>query len=165
MRQCFVQLMGLCLALLVAGSMSAVSAQNQQSPNQNPPNGIFVTVRRPAVNPAYVTRVINAAELAYRHTHKRFGSWQELYDSAALWDVQSAADEWRKVSFATGPEPIPGYRLSLLVSADGSAYSMSLQDTDSNGCGSSLFSDQNGLIYQGAPLDCPKIVDWHQHLR
>jgi hypothetical protein len=159
MRQCFVQLMGLCLALLVAGSLSAVSAQNQQSPNQSLSNLTFITVR-PAVNPAYVMRVINAAEPAYRHTHKRFGTWQELYDSSALWDVQSAADQWRKVSFATGPEPIPGYRLRLLVSADGSAYSISLQDTDSNGCGLSLFSDQNGLIYEGVPLDCPKMVDW-----
>jgi hypothetical protein len=165
MRQCFVQLMGLCLVLLVAGSMSTVSAQNQQSPNQSASSGIFVSLRRPAVNPAYVMRVINVAESTYRRNHSRFGSWRELCVSGVLWDVQRAEDEWRKVAFATGPEAIPGYRLNLLVSADGSAYSISLQDTDSNGCGLSLFSDQNGLIYQGAPLDCPKMVDWHQHLR
>jgi hypothetical protein len=58
---------------------------------------------------------------------------------------------------------LPGYHLSLLVSADGTAYSISLRATDSNGCGVSLFSDQSGLIYQGTPLDRPKIVDWPQY--
>ena len=141
MRQRLLQIMGLSVVFMVAGSMRSVSAQSQQSPNQNPSTGIFVSARRPAVNTPYVMRVINAAESAYRHIHSRFGSWRELYDSGVLWDVQRAEDEWRKVAFATGPETIPGYRLNLVVSADGSAYSTSLQDTDNKGCGSSLFSD------------------------
>jgi hypothetical protein len=156
MRKRLLQIMGLSVVFMVAGSMRAVSAQNQQSPTQGPSTGIFVSARRPAVNTAYVMRVMNAAESAYRHIHSRFGSWRELYDSGVLWDVQRAEDEWRKVAFATGPEIIPGYRLNLVVSGDGSAYSISLQDTDSKGCGSSLFSDQSGVVYQGAPLDCPQ---------
>jgi hypothetical protein len=165
MRQRLLQIMGLSVVFMVAGSMRSVSAQSQLSPNQNPSTGIFVSVRRPVVNTAYVMRVINAAESAYRYNHSRFGSWRELYNSSELWRVQKAEDECRKVAFASGPEAVPGYRLSLIVSADGSAYSVSLQDIDSNGCGSSLFSDQNGLIYQGAPLDCPETVEWPQYPR
>ena len=156
MRQRLLQIIGLSVVFVVAGSVRSVSAQSQQSPNQTPSPGIFLSARRPVVNTAYVMRVINAAESAYRHIHSRFGSWRELYDSGVLWDVQRAEDEWRKVAFATGPEAIPGYRLNLVVSADGSAYSSSLQDTDSKGCRSSLFSDQSGVVYRGAPLDCPQ---------
>jgi hypothetical protein len=156
MRQRLLQIIGLSVVFMVAGSMRLASAQNQQSPNQSPSSGIFVSARRPVVNTAYVMRVINAAESAYRHVHSRFGSWRELYDSGVLWDVQTAEDEWRKVAFATGPETIPGCRLNLVVSGDGSAYSISLQDTNSKGCGSSLFSDQRGVVYQGVPVDCPR---------
>jgi hypothetical protein len=156
MRQRLLQLIGFCVVFVASGSIRPVRAQNQQWPNQNPTSGIFISVRRPVVNTAYVMRVVNAAESAYRRNLKRFGSWQELYDSGALWDVQKAEDEWRKVAFAKGPEAVPGYRLSLVVSADGTAYSISLQDTDSNGCGFSLFSDQSGVLYQGAPLGCPE---------
>jgi hypothetical protein len=156
MRQRLLQIIGLSVVFMIAGSVRSASAQNQQSPNQSPSSGIFVSARRPVTNTAYVVRVINAAESAYRHAHSRFGSWRELYDSGVLWDVQRAEDGWRKVAFATGPETIPGYRLTLVVSGDGSAYSVSLQDTDSKGCGSSLFSDQSGVVYQGAPLDCPQ---------
>ena len=160
MRHRCVQTM--CLALLVAASLTTARAQNQL-PEPIPSNGTFLMVRRPLpVNTTYAIRVINAAESWYRHNHGRFGSWQELYGSGALRDVQSMVEEWRRVSFATGPEVIPGYRLGLIVSADGAAYSISLQDIDNNGCGSSMFSDQSGLIYQGAPLDCPKMMNWHQ---
>ena len=152
----FIQPIGLCLALLVAGSMIVASAQNQQSAKQNPS---FVTVRRPDVNTTYAMLVIRAAEYAFRHSHGRFGSWQELYDSGTLWDSQKTVEEWRKVAFANGPEAIPGYRLSLMVSADGAGYSISLRNMDSDGCGLSLFSDQSGPVYQGVPLDCPKAVD------
>ena len=160
MRQHFVQ--ALALALLVTGNMSAARAQNQMPE----PTPSFRMVRRPLpVNTTYAIRVINAAESAYRHSRRRFGTWQELYDSGALRDVQRTVEDWRRVSFATGPEAILGYRLNLLVSADGSAYSISLRDTGSKGCGLSLFSDQSGLIYQGTPLGCSKTVDWLQYPR
>ena len=159
MQRWFVQSICLSLAWAVAGSLSAVSAHGQQSAIQNPSSGAFTSVRRPIINPSYIVRVIKAAENKYHQSHRRFASWQELYDSGALWDVQSAVDEWRKVAFANGPEAIPGYRLSLIVSAEGAGYSISLRDIASNGCGLSMFSDQNGPVYEGAPLDCPKTVD------
>jgi len=163
MRHRFVQT--LCLALLVAVSMSATRAQNQL-PEPTPSDGTFLMVRRPLpVDATYAIRVINAAESAYRHNHARFGSWQELYGSGALWDVQSTVEEWRRVPFATGPEVIPGYRLNLIVSADGTAYSISLREIGGNGCALSLFGDQSGLIYRGTPLGCSKAADFPQYPR
>lgn len=153
----------MCLALLAVGSMGTARAQNQQ--HESPPsNGTFISVRRAPINTAHAIGVIIAAESSYRQSHKRFGSWQEVYDSGLLWDVQRTEEDWRKVSFAPGPAAIPGYRLSLLVSADGAAYSISLQDIGSNGCGSSLFSGQNGLIYQGTPIGCLKAVSTPQYI-
>ena len=157
MRRGFVQSM--CLAVLIAGSIGTASAQNQQLEKQNRSGGIFITVRRPMVNTAYVMHVIKAAENAYHLGHGGFGSWQELYDSRALWVAQSSEDEWRRIAFANGPEAIPGYRLNLVVSADGARYSISLRDIGSNGCGLSLYSDQNGPIYEGAPLECSKTFE------
>lgn len=163
MRRWFIR--AIPLALLVAASTSAARAQNPV-PGPSPSNGTVLMVRRPLpVDTTYAIRVINAAESSYLQRRKRFGSWQELYDSGALRDVQKAVEDWRRVSFATGPEAIPGYRMSLLVSADGSAYSISLRDTDSNGCGLSLFSDQSGLIYQGTPIGCSTTVDRIQYPR
>ncbi len=112
--------------------------------------------------------------------HGRYASWDELYNSGFLKAVQdelhSQATEAR-VSFggagvffvqrfapslqwamvkdlqvSAGPEVMPGYRLDLLVSADGKSYSVALHDTrDGNGL-LSIFSDQNGIIFLGSPL-------------
>jgi hypothetical protein len=103
MRPWFVQFAGLCLALVVVGSFNLAHAQNPQLPKYHPNSPIFVSVRRPVVNTAYVMHVINAAEHTYRHSHKRFGSWQELYESNALTEAQGTAEEGRRVAFATGP--------------------------------------------------------------
>jgi len=160
MRPWFVQFTGLCLALIVVGSFNLARAQNRRPVPQNQPSvPIFVSVRRPVVNTAYVMRVINAAEYAYRQNHKRFGSWQELYQTGELTEAQRTTDEWRRVAFATGPEAVPGYRLTLIVSTDGSAYSTSLREIRNTGCGSSFFSDQTGQIYEGTALDCPKTIE------
>jgi hypothetical protein len=156
MRPWFVHFAGLCLAVIVAGSFNLAHAQDSQLPKSQPNSPIFLSVRRPVVNTAYVMHVINAAEHTYRHSHNRFGSWQELYESGALTEAQGTAEEWRRVAFATGPEAVPGHRLTLIVSTDGSAYSTSLREIGNAGCGLSLFSDQTGQIYEGTALDCPK---------
>ena len=95
--------------MIVAGSFSLARAQDPKVVPLNQPSvPIFVSVRRPAVNTAYVMRVINAAEYAYRQNHNRFGSRQELYQTGALVEAQRTTDEWRRVAFATGPEAVPG---------------------------------------------------------
>jgi hypothetical protein len=104
-------------------------------------------------------RIINTAEYSYRRDHARFGAWEELYNSGVVSDVQKYSRQWGDISISAGPEVISNHRLGLLVSPDGTSYSLSLHDTQSENCGLSLFSDESGLIYQGSALDCPRIVD------
>jgi len=47
---------------------------------------------------------------------------------------------------------MPGYHLDLLVSADGKSYSIALHDKRAGEGLFSLFSDQNGIIFSGSPL-------------
>jgi hypothetical protein len=130
------------------GGLLAARGQNANTANSDQ------NVR--AVN---LMRIINAAEYSYRRDHSRFGAWEELYNSGAVEDAQKHSTQWGDVSISAGPEVISSHRLGLLVSPDGTSYSVSLHDTQSAPCGFSLFSDESGLIYQGAALDCPRITD------
>jgi hypothetical protein len=58
----------------------------------------------------------------------------------------------KDLQVSAGPEVMPGYRLDLLVSADGKSYSVALHDTRDGDGLFSVFSDQNGIIFLGSPL-------------
>lgn len=133
---------------LAAGMAIAVRGQNS--------NAVGSAEQVQAVN---LVRVINTAEYSYRKDHARFGAWEELYNSGAVSDAQKRSAQWGDISISAGPEIISSHRLGLLVSPDGTTYSVSLHDTQSSACGFSLFSDESGLIYQGSALDCPRIGD------
>jgi hypothetical protein len=150
MRYSFIRPTGLCFMVVLVILLVAARAQKPQALNQ-PEIDRERTVE--------VVRVINAAEYDYRTDHGRFGSWHEVY---AAGDVTNLLQTWPKIrdlSIAPGTEVIPGYRLTLLVADEGMAYSISLHDMRTHGCGLSVFSDQSGLIYQGTIIDCPQIVD------
>lgn len=141
---------GLCLMVVLVILLVVARAQKPQPPNQaeiDRERGIEVV------------RVINAAEYDYRTDHGRFGTWNEVYVAG---DVSNLLQTWPKIrslSIAPGVEVIPGYRLTLLVADEGMAYSVSLHDMKTHGCGLSVFSDQSGRIYEGTIIDCPQIVD------
>lgn len=125
-----------CLVLVVLSSASR--AQDQKSPNEQE--------RRKAIN---LVRAINTAEVRYysgttkeaNDGHGRFGSWAELCSSGLVKDLQVSA----------GPEVIPGYRLDLLASQDGKSFIIALHDTKDGDGLFSVFSDQSGIIFLGAP--------------
>jgi hypothetical protein len=56
----------------------------------------------------------------------------------------------KDLQVSAGPEVMQGYRLDLLVSADGKSYSVGLHDRRDGLF--SVFSDQNGIIFLGSPL-------------
>jgi hypothetical protein len=125
--------------LLVVVALSAASrAPDQKSPSQEE--------RRKAIN---LVRAINVAEVRYssgttkgaNDGHGRFGSWTELYSSGLLKDLQ----------VSPGPEVIPGDRLDLLASPDGQSFMIALHDTRDGDGLFSVFSDQSGIIFLGAP--------------
>ena len=107
-----------------------------------------------------VVRLINTAELWYKQGSKKDGSdargqyasWDELYRSGVLKTVQ---DQWpmvKDLQASASTDLMPGYHLDLLVSADGKSYSIALHDKRDGDGLFSLFSDQNGIIFSGSPL-------------
>jgi hypothetical protein len=131
------QIISAVVLLLVV--LSCVSrAQEQKSPSQEE--------RRKAIN---LVRAINTAEIRYysgtakgaNDGHDRFASWSELFDSGLVKDLQ----------VSPGPEVIPGYHLDVLASADGKSFMVALHDMKDGDGLFSVFSDQSGIIFLGAP--------------
>jgi hypothetical protein len=120
------------VGLLFVALSAVLRAQDQKSPSEEE--------RRKAIN---LVRAINTAEVRYSSNggHGRFVSWTELYDSGLLKDLQ----------VSPGPEIIPGYRLDLLASPDGKSFMLALHDTKDGDGLFSVFSDQSGIIFLGAP--------------
>jgi hypothetical protein len=126
------------VVLLIVALSAASRAQDQKSPSQEE--------RLKAVN---LVRAINTAEVRYNmgtakganDGHGRFASWTELYSSKLVKDLQ----------VSPGPEVIPGYHLDLLASPDGKSFMIALHDTKDGDGLFSVFSDQSGIIFLGAP--------------
>jgi hypothetical protein len=139
----------IAVVLLLAGISVTLRAQDQKSADQEE--------RAKAVN---VVRLINTAEVWYNmgtkkdasDAHGRFAAWDELYKSGIVKTVQDHGTMFASVQVAPGPEVIPGYRLDLLVSPDGKSFSVALHDTRDGDGLFSVFSDQNGIIFLGSPL-------------
>jgi hypothetical protein len=134
---------------LVVGISATLLAKDEKSPNEEQ--------RAKAVN---VVRLINTAELSYSNgtkkdgsdAHGHYASWDELYKSGILKTVQ---DQWpmvKDLKVSASPELMPGYQLDLLVSANGKSYSIALHDKRDGDGLFSVFSDQNGIIFLGSPL-------------
>ena len=120
------------VVLLIVALSAASRAQDQKSPSQEE--------RMKAIN---LVRAINTAEVLYsvNISHGRFASWTELYDSGLVKDLQ----------VSPGPEVIPGYHLDLLASPDGKSFMLALHDKKDGDGLFSVFSDQSGIIFLGAP--------------
>jgi hypothetical protein len=142
---------GVVLLLLLVGISAKLLAQEQKSPSHEE--------KAKAVN---LVRLINTAELLYNRgtktkteaieAHDRYASWDELNKSGALKTVQGEWAMVKDLQVSEGPEVMPGYRLDLLVSADGKSYSLALHDTKNGDGLFSVFSDQNGIIFLGSAL-------------
>ena len=123
----------ICAVGLLFVALSAVlRAQDQKSPSAEE--------RRKAID---LVRAINTAEVRYNVnvSHGRFASWTELYDSGVVKELQ----------VSSGPEVIPGYHLDVLASPDGKSFMLALHDTKDGDGLFSVFSDQSGIIFLGAP--------------
>lgn len=111
--------------------------------------------RAKAIN---VVRMLNTAEVTYNSKQAqagnpaRFASWEDLYQSGILKPMQEGWATMKDLQLSDGPEIIPGYHLDLLVAADGQSYSIALHDKKEGDRLFSVFSDQTGIIYLGAPL-------------
>lgn len=106
-----------------------------------------------------LVRAINVAEANYKKSHDGYASWDTLQGNG---DFTESGTKWAGESFPTvqhalygrGPEIVPGWKLRLLISANGNAYDLLLEDVTDPKCGYAVMSDERGLIRQGKAIDC-----------
>lgn len=161
------KLRGTAIAILAAGALACAALAMAQAVKPLPPvNDPYRPLKRDAAiiqaNDARTTAVnvvreINTAEVEHSAWHGTYASWNELY---------SARDEqkrWQRLQLSAGPEIVRGWALSLVASADGKSFELSLRSL-ADKCGFSFFSDQGGVIYEGSAVRCARveIVPVHQ---
>jgi len=109
----------------------------------------------------HLVQLVNRAELNYLHSNGGYATYAELLKSGQLEQTASQSAEtlhlFRTLNRPSDSEPLPGFRLRLVVAGDGTAYQLSLtQQTD--GCASNLFSDERGMVYEGKTIGCQSQV-------
>ena len=135
-RVSFAMFYGLLVVLLMGVAIFAqVNGQNEIATEK-----LVVTLR-----------LLNTSEYSYRGEHGRFANREELlaflrqygYKRNAVIDLES-------------PKP---YELAITTSKDGEHYQITLKRTsdmndESTWCKTAAFSDDAGVIFLGAALDC-----------
>ena|SRR5215469_1550803 len=103
---------------------------------------------------------INAAEANSKKKSGAYVPWDTLYNSG---EFTSSGTKWapesmptvRNAMFSPGPEIVPGWKLRLIISKDGNAYSLLLEDANDPKCRYAIVSDETGVIRQSRSIDCP----------
>lgn len=146
------------IGLITVGALACatlIAAQEQTAPPQNPLARVQAvqTSRDSRQTGVNVVRLINTAEMNYKHAHGNFATWDELLRSGEISAFEERVRQFQGLKLSSGPEVVPGWLLNLVTAADGQGYELSLRNLPDK-CGFSLFSDQRGIIYQGGWIDC-----------
>lgn len=107
-----------------------------------------------------IVRAINAAEASCKKNRGAYATWDALISNG---DFSEAGTKWAPESFPTvahamygsGPEIVPGWKLRLQLSKEGTAYDLILEDVTDPKCSFAVFTDERGIIRQGKSVDCP----------
>lgn len=102
---------------------------------------------------------INTAEANYKKDHGVYATWDTLFSNG---DFTDTGTKWAPPSLPTvahaiygrGPEIVPGWKLRLNLSKQGTAYDLLLEDVSDPKCGYAVITDERGLIRQGKAIDC-----------
>lgn len=154
------KLRGAAIAILAAGALACAALTMAQAIKQAPPasepyrqlepDAAIIQPNEARATAVNVVREINTAEVEHSAWHGTYASWNELH---------SARDEqkrWQRLQLSAGPEIVPGWTLSLVASADGKSFELSLRNL-ADKCGFSFFSDQRGVIYEGSAIGCARV--------
>lgn len=140
--------------VFAAVMLSCIAIANQQvrPPAEKP--GAYVVEPDSRFVHVDLVRLIDTAEVDYSNAHGTFADWNELQRAGTIIAVQKRSPETKNLTFATGPEVVPGWFLTIVVSRDGRNYQLSLRDLADEQCKFSFFSDPSGLVYQGNLTTC-----------
>jgi hypothetical protein len=144
----------LCLAVF-----SSVSLAPGIASAQKPSYGLQDRVNQQRSMAVNIVRAINAAEANYKKNHAVYATWSTLTSAG---DFNSSGTKWSSEEFPTvahamygpGPEIVPGWKLRLNLSKEGTAYDVLLEDVSDPKCGFAVFSDERGRIRQGTVVEC-----------
>jgi len=142
--------------VLLAGILLALSSAHAQKASP----GIQDRERERRSLAINITRAINTAEANYKKNHGVYATWDTLISNG---DFTDTGTKWAPESFPTvahamygsGKEIVPGWKLRLILSKDGSSYDLLLEDVTDPKCGYAVVSDERGLIRQSKSVDCP----------
>jgi hypothetical protein len=137
--------LALTLSLAAGSILTLASAQGAAQAEQEPPK---------KVRAVWALRAINTAEMTYQRANGRYGTFRELAASGRFTALKGPwAEPFAKAEATTAEEgAVPGYKLRIVVAANGASYSVRLVDAES--CGASFFSDEAGVIFQGQAMGC-----------
>jgi hypothetical protein len=99
-----------------------------------------------------MARLIDTAEAQYKFAHGTYASYETLLSSGQLKKTGGREFALLPRNLQSETDPLPGYRLRLLISHDGNSYQLSIQEKTAD-CGAGLFSDETGVIFEGHALD------------
>lgn len=108
-------------------------------------------------NAAGLVHLVSIAEADYFRANGRYATFVELIESGELRRTAVHSPEnlpfYRIVNPQSDSEPVAGYIVGSVVSADGSKYKVSLVKKIDK-CGMVVSTDESGLLYQGKAVAC-----------
>ena len=124
--------------------------------------GPSVASRDQAMLAVGIIRLINTAEWSVPardgkiDENEKFLPWDELLYAPRFKEAESRVrfTHFNISSLSPGPEIVPGLELRLIISPDGKHYNLWLGQKQAGDCPFAFYSDERGVIYEGASLGC-----------
>jgi hypothetical protein len=103
-----------------------------------------------------IVRSINTGEYSCRKKDEKenFLPWEELLNAPCFSRFQSSFSQVSGFPLSPGPEIVPGLELRMMISPDGKHYNLWLGQKPVGNCAFAFYSDERGVIYEGASLGC-----------
>jgi hypothetical protein len=99
-------------------------------------------------------RLVNAAEFQYKLAKRIYADYPTLVRSGKLRNTAMRQFTLVPRTLQSVTDPLPGYVLHLLVSADGSSYQLSIRQKTAADCSQGVFSDETGIVFDGRSAEC-----------
>ena len=109
--------------------------------------------REKSWEPGMMAVLINTAEAQYKFATGVYADYPTLLHSGQLKETGAREFTVLPGNLQSASDPLPGYRLHLLTSPNGSSYQLSIQEK-ARDCGIGLFTDETGVVFEGRPSSC-----------